>query len=76
MLIGQNVAILMFLGSVVLPKSSIEQKARDCIKGKQYWSESFLNPKGTCAPCPPHWKNCNKERSVDKTRCIKSCRGK
>ncbi|XP_028392593.1 uncharacterized protein LOC114517134 [Dendronephthya gigantea] len=73
---GRKVAILIFLSSFVLPRSTVGEKAEDCVKEKQYWSKSALNPNGACVRCPPYWQNCNKEAGGDKDRCIKSCRVK
>ncbi|XP_028392810.1 uncharacterized protein LOC114517321 [Dendronephthya gigantea] len=73
-MLGRSFALSIILGITVLLRSSHGEKAEDCVKGKQYWSESFLNPKGTCAPCPPHWKSCYNEPINDQKRCVDSCR--
>jgi hypothetical protein len=76
MLIDRNLVPQIIFVFFVLPKSSKQEKPEDCIAGKQYWSTSFLNPKGTCAPCPHHWRNCDDQPIGDDYQCRISCRGK
>lgn len=71
-----RVVMLIFVGFVVLSISAEQKKPEDCIKGKQYWSTSFLSPSGMCASCPHHWTNCDDQPIEDIQPCKESCRGK
>ncbi|CAB4029912.1 Hypothetical predicted protein [Paramuricea clavata] len=74
MLVLRILALSICYVFVLLPKSSKQEKMADYVKGKQYWSASFIHEGGTCAACPPNWRSCYNEPINDQERCVVSCR--
>ncbi len=60
----------------MFPKLTKQEKMEDCVKGKQYWSRSFITGDGVCISCPSSWRNCYNEPPDDQKRCVNSCHSK